>query len=165
MTTAYSNNHTRTLHHVYTHTTLDAQRDQRDRQCRCVHSDKSPRSRTSTNIDPLYPALGITNAVQGTSTNVSFKIGNRVFTTSPPFPFDKLPPELKMEIIEMALEMSKESVMSEIELFDRAAPKYRTSMLPSAITGLSSPRWTLYQPSNLSDRPSRAPKICIATTR
>ena len=57
--------------------------------------------------------MGITNAVQGTSTNVSFKIGNRVFTTSPPFPFEKLPPELRMEIIEMALEMSKESVMSD----------------------------------------------------
>ena len=70
-----------------------------------------------TSADPYsLTALGITNAVQGTSTNISFKIGNKVFTTSRPFPFDKLPPELRMEIIEMALEMSKESVISEIRL-------------------------------------------------
>jgi hypothetical protein len=54
------------------------------------------------------PALGITNAVQGTSSNFSIKVGNKVFTTSAPFPFERLPPELRMEIIEMALEMSKE---------------------------------------------------------
>jgi len=53
-------------------------------------------------------ALGITNAVQGTSSNFSIKVGNKVFTTSAPFPFEKLPPELRMEIVEMALEMSKE---------------------------------------------------------
>ena len=57
---------------------------------------------------PHPPALGVTNAVQGTSSNVSVKIGSKVFTTSQPFPFDRLPAEIRREIILMALELSKE---------------------------------------------------------
>lgn len=58
------------------------------------------------------PALGITNAVQGTSSSVTFQIGSHVYTSAKPFPLHKLPPEVREEIILMALEGSKEYVLS-----------------------------------------------------
>lgn len=53
-------------------------------------------------------ALGITNAFQGTESNISLQIGNKVFMTNKTFPFEDLPPEIREMIMLMALEMSKE---------------------------------------------------------
>ncbi|GHJ89606.1 hypothetical protein NliqN6_6008 [Naganishia liquefaciens] len=59
-------------------------------------------------------ALGITNAVQGTSSSVTFQIGRHVYTSAKPFPLHKLPPEIREEIILMALEVSKELIQESI---------------------------------------------------
>jgi hypothetical protein len=56
-------------------------------------------------------ALGITNAVQGTSSSVTFQIGSHVYTSAKGFPLHRLPPEIREEIILMALEASKEYVV------------------------------------------------------
>jgi hypothetical protein len=57
-------------------------------------------------------ALGITNAVQGTSSSVTFQIGSHVYTSAKGFPLHRLPPEIREEIILMALEASKECVIT-----------------------------------------------------
>lgn len=64
----------------------------------------------SLRFSPLT-ALGITNAIQGTSSSVTFQIGNRVYTSSKGFPFQELPEEIREEIILIALEGSKEYVI------------------------------------------------------
>jgi len=51
--------------------------------------------------------LGITNALQGDSSSVSFQIGKKVFSTKKPCNLDVLPPEIRARIIAMALEDSK----------------------------------------------------------
>jgi len=56
----------------------------------------------------LTAGIGVTNAIQGDSSSVSFQIGNRVFTNKKKFNFGSLPPELRQKIILMAMEGSKE---------------------------------------------------------
>lgn len=51
--------------------------------------------------------IGITNAIQGDSSAVSFQIGGRVFTSKKQFNFGSLPYELRERIILMAMEDSK----------------------------------------------------------
>jgi len=55
----------------------------------------------------LIAGLGITNALQGDSSSVSFQIGKKVFSSKKPCNLDVLPPEIRARIIEMALEESK----------------------------------------------------------
>jgi len=55
----------------------------------------------------LITGLGITNALQGDSSSVSFQIGKKVFSTKKPCNLDVLPPEIRARIIAMALEDSK----------------------------------------------------------
>jgi hypothetical protein len=52
--------------------------------------------------------VGISNALQGDSSSVSFQIGKKVFTNKKPFNFGSLPPELRQTIILLAMEASKE---------------------------------------------------------
>jgi hypothetical protein len=54
--------------------------------------------------------IGISNAVQGTSSNVTLQIGGKVFTTRKKFNFLDLPPELRERIVLLALDTSKRYV-------------------------------------------------------
>jgi hypothetical protein len=56
----------------------------------------------------LITGLGLSNAFQGDSSSVSLQIGNKVFTSKKSCNLDTLPAELRIKIILMALEESKE---------------------------------------------------------
>lgn len=60
----------------------------------------------------LIQGIGISNAIQGDSSSVSFQVGKKVFTTKKKFNFESLPLELRQRIILMAMEESKEWVNS-----------------------------------------------------
>lgn len=51
--------------------------------------------------------IGISNAIQGDSSSVSFRIGGKVFSTRESFNFTGLPIEVRQRIIHMALNESK----------------------------------------------------------
>ncbi|CDZ96187.1 hypothetical protein [Phaffia rhodozyma] len=61
-------------------------------------------------------AIGISNAVQGTSSSVSIQIGKKVFTNNKGFNLSGLPYELREKILLMALDESKSLVVPILKL-------------------------------------------------
>lgn len=51
--------------------------------------------------------IGISNAIQGDASSISFQIGGKVFSSRKSFNFNNLPSELRIRIIEEALEESR----------------------------------------------------------
>ncbi|KAK4688322.1 hypothetical protein P7C73_g1803, partial [Tremellales sp. Uapishka_1] len=66
--------------------------------------------------------LGISNAIQGDSSSVSFQIGKKVFTTSKGFNLMSLPYEIRRKILLMALTESKSLILPAPYFFDPSVP-------------------------------------------
>lgn len=67
------------------------------------HSREAP-------VDESSAGIGVSNALQGDSSSISFQIGSKVFTNAKGFPLGQLPFELRELIVLMALEESRRCV-------------------------------------------------------